>query len=229
MPEHDCLPTDQSASDIVSSFAELSGIPRREARRRASEVLDLVGVDEARFRAIEGFSTGMRQRVKIAQAIVSHPDLVLLDEPTAGLDPVGRIEMLDLIRRLSGFGISVLLSTHLLEDVERTCSYVVMLSAGRMVVQGSTAQLLAGTGTTVIDIGPNAGAAIPELAARGLMVRQLTSEQIEINASPEQVSATVCAVLSEQNLPLVRLSSAHQSLDQIFVRQAALPQGPAPS
>jgi len=96
MPEHDCLPLDQTAADVVSTFGELSGLPARAARQRASDILDLVGLDEARFRPIGGFSTGMRQRTKLAQALVGDPELVLLDEPTAGLDPLGREEMLAL-------------------------------------------------------------------------------------------------------------------------------------
>ena len=100
MPEHDCLPLDQTAADVVATFGELSGLPPRAARQRASDMLDLVGLDEARFRPIGGFSTGMRQRTKLAQAIVADPELVLLDEPTAGLDPIGREEMLALVGRL---------------------------------------------------------------------------------------------------------------------------------
>src|SRR6202049_303896 len=90
MPEHDCLPLDQSASDVVSTFGELSGLPARAARQRASDILELVGLAQARFRPLGEFSTGMRQRTKLAQAIVSDPELVLLDEPTSGLDPAGR-------------------------------------------------------------------------------------------------------------------------------------------
>jgi ABC-2 type transport system ATP-binding protein len=108
MPEHDCLPLDQTAADVVSTFGELSGLPARVARQRASDILDLVGLDEARFRPIGGFSTGMRQRAKLAQALVGDPELVLLDEPTAGLDPLGREEMLALVARLGSFGISLL-------------------------------------------------------------------------------------------------------------------------
>ena len=136
MPEHDCLPLDQSAADVVATLGELSGLPARAARQRASEVLDLVGLDEARFRPVGGFSTGMRQRVKLAQSLVADPELALLDEPTAGLDPTGREEMLALVARLASFGISVLLATHLLDDVARVCDHVLMLDAGRLVVSG---------------------------------------------------------------------------------------------
>ena len=138
MPEHDCLPLDQTAADVVVTFGELSGLPARAARQRASDVLDLVGLDEARFRPIGGFSTGMRQRTKLAQALVGDPELVLLDEPTAGLDPLGREEMLALVGRLGTFGISVLLATHLLDDVQQVCDHVVMLDGGRLVVSGPT-------------------------------------------------------------------------------------------
>ena len=104
------------------------------------------GLDEARFRPVGGFSTGMRQRTKLAQALVADPELVLLDEPTAGLDPLGREEMLDLVARLGGLGISVLLATHLLDDVQQVCDHVVMLDGGRLVVSGSTDRLLERTG-----------------------------------------------------------------------------------
>ena len=129
MPEHDCLPLDQTAADVVSTFGELSGLPARAARQRASDILDLVGLDEARFRPIGEFSTGMRQRTKLAQAIVGDPELVLLDEPTAGLDPLGREDMLALVARLGSFGISVLMATHLLDDVQQVCDHVVMIDA----------------------------------------------------------------------------------------------------
>src|ERR687893_2372842 len=150
MPEHDCLPLDQTASDIVSTFGELAGLPVRAARQRASDVLDLVGLDEARFRPVGGFSTGMRQRTKLAQAIVADPQLVLLDEPTAGLDPSGREEMLALVDRLGGFGIAVVLATHLLDDVAEVCDHVVMLDAGRLVTDAPTDTLLHQTGTVTV-------------------------------------------------------------------------------
>ena len=153
MPEHDCLPLDQTAADVVATFGELSGLPARAARQRASDVLDLVGLDEARFRPIGGFSTGMRQRAKLAQALVGDPRLVLLDEPTAGLDPAGREEMLALVARLGTFGISVLMSTHLLDDVQRVCDYVVMIDGGRLVVSGPTDSLLERTGVVTVDVG----------------------------------------------------------------------------
>ena len=177
MPEHDCLPLDQTAADVVSTFGEMSGLPARAARQRASDILDLVGLDEARFRPISGFSTGMRQRTKLAQALVGDPELVLLDEPTAGLDPLGREDMLALVARLGSFGISVLMATHLLDDVQQVCDYVVMIDSGKLVVAGATDSLLERTGTVTVDVGhrgaelvtglTNAG--LPAVAADGLV------------------------------------------------------------
>ncbi|MGC2241085.1 MAG: ABC transporter ATP-binding protein, partial [Acidimicrobiia bacterium] len=114
MPEGDCLPKDQTAADFVSYAAQLAGLPASEARRRSSETLFLVGLEEERFRFLGDFSTGMQQRVKLAQAIVHDPDLLLLDEPAAGLDPEGRQQMLQLIGRLASFDINVIISSHVL-------------------------------------------------------------------------------------------------------------------
>src|SRR4051794_7194411 len=133
MPETDTLPDNATAADFVSHMAEMSGLPRRAARQRAADVLYQVGLDEERYRLLRGFSTGMRQRVKLAQAIVHDPELVFLDEPTNGLDPTGREEMLVLIERIHRqLGILVVLSSHILDDVERVCEYVVVLDHGKV-------------------------------------------------------------------------------------------------
>ena len=115
MPEHDCLPLDISATEFVAHMAQVNGLPRGAARERTAETLRHVGLFEERYREMRGYSTGMRQRVKLAQALVHDPQLMLLDEPTNGLDPAGRDEMLDLVRRIgTEFGISILMSSHLL-------------------------------------------------------------------------------------------------------------------
>ncbi len=136
MPEGPCLPLDQTAADFLVYAAGTAGLPKRAARQRASDVLTLVGLGEERFRYLGDFSTGMKQRAKLAQAIVHDPELVFLDEPTAGLDPSGREEMLDLIERLGSFGIDVVVSSHVLRDIERTCDWVVMLDRGTLLHSG---------------------------------------------------------------------------------------------
>ncbi|MGI8685536.1 MAG: ABC transporter ATP-binding protein [Acidimicrobiales bacterium] len=221
MPEHECLPLDQTAADVVATFGELSGLPARAARQRASEVLDLVGLDEARFRPIGGFSTGMRQRAKLAQALVGGPELVLLDEPTAGLDPAGREEMLALVARLGTFGISVLMSTHLLDDVQRVCDHVLMLDAGRLVVSGPTDSLLERTGTVTVDVGHAAAAdqLVAELARRGLSAG-VVDGRVEATIEGDGQLDVVRDAIAELGLPLYRLGSRLTSLDEVFLQRA---------
>lgn len=169
MPEGDCLPIDQSASDFVAYSAELAGVPAKAARRRASESLALVGLGEERFRYLKDFSTGMFQRVKLAQAIVHDPKVVFLDEPTAGLDPEGREQMLDLVNRLSDYDISVIFSTHILSDIERTCDWVVLLDNGR-VKRNSPLDLLGSHGIVQMELIDDPQATAELLRARGLIV-----------------------------------------------------------
>ena len=134
MPESDCLPPDMTATDFVGQMARLSGLPAAAARERAAEVLRHVGLYEERYRPIGGYSTGMKQRVKLAQALVHDPRLLLLDEPTNGLDPAGRDEMLALVRRTgTEFGIAVIVASHLLGEIERVCDFLVAIDGGRLV------------------------------------------------------------------------------------------------
>jgi len=219
MPEHDCLPLDQTAADVVSTFGELSGLPARAARQRASDILDLVGLDEARFRPIGGFSTGMRQRAKLAQALVGDPELVLLDEPTAGLDPLGRDEMLALVARLGTFGISVIMATHLLDDVQQVCDHVVMIDAGRLVVSGGTASLLERTGLVTVDVGPAWEQLIVHLTRIGLSA---TADDgvVEVTVAGDGELDQLRDAVADLGLPLYRLSTRLTSLDEVFLRLA---------
>lgn len=141
MPENDCLIGGSSGTGYVYYTARLAGLSHGDAMQRAHEVLDYVGLDEARYRPAEQYSTGMKQRLKLAQAIVHDPDVLFLDEPTNGMDPQGRQAMLGLISDLGRAGISVLLSSHLLPDVERVCERVVILGGGEMLASGSIAEM----------------------------------------------------------------------------------------
>ena len=224
MPEHDCLPLDQTAADIVSTFGELAGLPARAARQRASDILDLVGLDEARFRPVGGFSTGMRQRTKLAQALVADPELVLLDEPTAGLDPLGRDEMLALVARLGTFGISALMATHLLDDVEQVCDHVVMLDAGRLVVSGATGSLLQGTGVLSVDVGPERSALVARLVEHGLEAT-VDAGVVLVRVDGEPDVDGVRDAVAALGLPLRRMTTQLSTLDDVFLQGAT--QAPA--
>src|SRR5215213_1216288 len=158
-PEHHELPADMSAYDLVRHLAEVHGLPRREAIGRASDVLWQVGLGEERLRPVGTMSTGQRQRVKLAAAIAHDPRLVLLDEPTDGLDPTQRDAMLALIRRVGHeFGIDMVLSSHLLEEVERVCDHAVILAGGEVAAAGGLDELRgAGSGAIVeLDDGMDA-------------------------------------------------------------------------
>jgi ABC-2 type transport system ATP-binding protein len=216
MPEHDCLPVDQSASDAVSTLGELAGLPPRAARQRASEVLDLVGLDEARFRPIGGFSTGMRQRTKLAQAIVADPELVLLDEPTAGLDPVGREEMLDLVSRLSSFGISVIMATHLLDDVQRVCDSVVMIDAGRLLHAGPTEELLQRTGTVRVEVDDRADELVAALAGLGIAATAASASSVDVSVDDQAALDVIRDTVDDLGLALLALTGRRHSLDELF-------------
>lgn len=228
MPEHDCLPLDQTAADVVATFGELSGLPARAARQRASDILDLVGLDEARFRPIGGFSTGMRQRTKLAQALVGDPQLVLLDEPTAGLDPLGRDEMLALVARLGTFGISVLMATHLLDDVQQVCDHVLMIDAGRLVVSGATEALLERTGRVSVDVGPGAELLAGRLTDLGRS-STLTDGLVEVDIDDDDQLDVLRDLIADLGLPLHRLSTRLTSLDDVFLdRSGPVRHGPGP-
>jgi ABC-2 type transport system ATP-binding protein len=219
MPEHDCLPPDQSAADVVASLGELSGLPPRAARQRASEVLDLVGLDEARFRPIGGFSTGMRQRTKLAQAIVADPEVVLLDEPTAGLDPIGREEMLALVGRLASFGISTLVATHLLDDVQRVCDHVVMIDGGKLRHAGATQALLHRTGAVRVEVNDGAGRLGDLLGAAGVAATVVDDATLDVRVDGEggHVLDLIRDGADDLGLALHALTTRRTSLDELFL------------
>ena len=142
MPEDDCLIPGMDAVTFTSYFGELAGMPRQEAMKRAHDVLYYAGLGEARYRMLETYSAGMKQRLKLAQALVHDPKLLFLDEPTSNLDPQGRVEILDLIKDISSKKeIQVLISSHILTDIEHTCASVVILNKGAVAAQGELATL----------------------------------------------------------------------------------------
>jgi len=144
MPEHDCLISSMNAVELVSYFGKVSGMTSRDSMQRSHEVLDFVGIGEERYRLIKSYSTGMKQKVKLAQAIVHDPALLFLDEPTSGMDPQGREEMLELVRMIGSSEKTVVVSSHILQEVERICGHVIIISNGKLIRQGETSALVAG-------------------------------------------------------------------------------------
>jgi ABC-2 type transport system ATP-binding protein len=169
MPEHDCLPPDVSATEFVVHMARMSGLPPTAARERTADTLRHVGLYEERYRPMGGYSTGMKQRVKLAQALVHDPELVLLDEPTNGLDPVGRDEMLGLIRRVwTDFGISVLVTSHLLGELERTSDHIVVIDGGKLLRASSTSDFTQATASLAVEVTDREAEVLDVLTAAGL-------------------------------------------------------------
>jgi len=217
-PEHDALPPDMSAQDVVRHLAEVHGLPRRAATERASDVLFEVGLGEERFRQVGTFSTGQRQRVKLAQAIAHDPDLVLLDEPTNGLDPVQREEMLRLIRRIAhGLGMNVVLSSHLLEEVERVSDAVVILDGGRVVASGRISELRgADSGELVVSIDGPADEFVRALHAAGVAA-VADGERAVVAVEGPAVYDAVRDVLADLGVPLRRMEPRVASLEDVFL------------
>ncbi len=172
MPEHDCLPPDMIAAEFVTHMARISGLPAAMARERASETLRHVGLYEERYRRIGGYSTGMKQRVKLAQALVHDPELLLLDEPTNGLDPAGRRAMLDLVHRIgTEFGISVVVCSHLLGEIERICTSLVAIDAGKLLRSATLDSMTQARDVLMVEVDEDADTLAETLRKAGLEVR----------------------------------------------------------
>jgi ABC-2 type transport system ATP-binding protein len=220
MPEGDCLPGDATAADFVAHAAEVAGLPARGARQRAADVLWQVGLDEERYRLIKGFSTGMKQRVKLAQAIVHDPELVFLDEPTNGMDPQGRDEMLALIGRIHGMmGISVVLSSHILDDIERTCRFVVILDGGRLVASQPLDAHDGDGGDLLVRIDGDASAFAERLAALGLSAEANGHQgpgELVVRDGGEAALDAVRDAAAELGVPLRSLRARTHSLEDLY-------------
>lgn len=222
MPETDTLPSSTTAADFVSHMAEMSGLPQRAARQRAADVLYHVGLDEERYRLIGGFSTGMRQRVKLAQAIVHDPELVFLDEPTNGLDPLGREEMLALIERIHRqLGILVVLSSHILDDVERVCDYVVVLDHGRVVASQSLHGQVDDNADLHVRVDGDPHVFLRTLKERGIEARpagiEYLSDELIVSRNGDATLDVIRDVSALTGSPLRLLRPATRSLEDLYV------------
>lgn len=223
MPEHDCLPPDLAAAEFVTHMARMSGLPRAAARERASETLRHVGLYEERYRAIGGYSTGMKQRVKLAQALVHDPDLLLLDEPTNGLDPAGRDAMLNLIDRIgSEFGISLVVCSHLLGEVERICDTLIAIDGGKLLRAANISAMTKASDVLAIEVTEGAEALAASLAARGLDVRA-EGRDLLVPLAGDDTYDVVLAAVAELDLPLHRLDQRRHHVSDLFRDTAGEP------
>jgi ABC-2 type transport system ATP-binding protein len=219
MPESECMVPGMNAVELTAYCGELVGMARRDAIERAHQVLYYVGLGESRYRDLGGYSQGMKQRLKLAQALVHDPDLLLLDEPTAGMDPPGREAMLELIRDISGNkGVSVIISTHLLPDVEETCGWVVVLKDGRLVEERSVQRELIDRGV-VFDLrgrGDLAGLA-EKLKAQGHLA-ELVDETLRVMLQRQEGTRPVFEALAEmgESVQIRHLTEASRGIEDQF-------------
>jgi ABC-2 type transport system ATP-binding protein len=220
MPEHDCLPLEISATEFVAHMARVNGLPRAAARERTAETLRHVGLFEERYREMRGYSTGMRQRVKLAQALVHDPKLMLLDEPTNGLDPAGRDEMLDLVRRIgSEFGISILMSSHLLTEIERVCDYLVVIEDGRLIRSDSLATFTGRTEVLTVEVDGPAADLADYLRERGYDA-QAGAHTLAIDLSDDGAYDAIRDGAASLELGLIRVEQRRRHLEDLFRDEA---------
>jgi ABC-2 type transport system ATP-binding protein len=220
MPEDECLIPGMNAVQLVSYVGELCGIPRRDALQRAHEVLYYVGLDEERYRPVDGYSTGMKQRVKLAQALVHDPKLLLLDEPTNGMDTSGREEMLELVKDIAtDKNINVILSSHLLPDVEFACQEIVALSHGSVAIQGQIQALKGNKGQSFdLKIVGDSEAYITALEHHNFQVELHPDKRLRVTSgSQEQTETTFFFKLAyDTGVQLRQLRGVKHTLEDIF-------------
>jgi len=215
-PEHHDLPAELSATDLVRHLAQMHLIPRRSAVQRANDALWLVGLGEERFRSVGTMSTGQRQRVKLAAAIVHDPELVLLDEPTDGLDPMQRTEMLSLIRRIgTEFGMHIVVSSHHLEEVERICDAVVIVEGGEVVHAGTLADVRQGAEGLMLEVDARSDEVAAALTARGFTVN--SEDGLLLLESGDGLHDAVRDVVADLGVGLRRLGPRGRTLEDVYL------------
>jgi ABC-2 type transport system ATP-binding protein len=226
MPEHDCLPPDVSATEFVVHMARMSGLPPSAARERTADTLRHVGLYEERYRPMGGYSTGMKQRVKLAQALVHDPKLVLLDEPTNGLDPAGREEMLGLIRRVhTDFGISVLVTSHLLGELERTSDHIVVIDGGKLLQSSSTSEFTQATGSLAVEVTDREPELLALLTDAGLIAKR-GGHLLLVDIADEETYDLVRDAVARLGVGMVRMEQRRHRIAEVFTGEQPTVSGP---
>ncbi|MDP1568911.1 MAG: ABC transporter ATP-binding protein [Vicinamibacterales bacterium] len=220
MPENDAHVPGMNAVSFVAYCGQLSGLPAADAMQRAHEVLYYVGLGEARYRNLETYSTGMKQRIKLAQALVHDPDLLFLDEPTNGMDPKGRDEMLELIYDLAhNKGVNLILSSHLLPDVEFTCDYVVVMDKGRVATEGPI-DALKGPGGRVYElrVKGDAHAFLGVLRAQGYDCHDTDEDVMRVFVPGDAGAQALFALATREGVQVRHLRPSVPTLEDVFAR-----------
>ncbi|MHA1461988.1 MAG: ABC transporter ATP-binding protein [Candidatus Heimdallarchaeota archaeon] len=225
MPEHYTIIPGLNAVKQVSLLGKIAGLPAAEAMQRAHETLQYVGLDEARYRKVNEFSTGMLQRLKLAQALVNDPELLILDEPTNGLDPRGRIDMIELVREISqDHAINLLVSSHLLPDIEATCEFATILDRGNFVTQGRIEELTgqeAGSiegGLMNVQIKGSLNDFLGGLKKQGLKF-EVIDKIIQIPYKEVSPAEIIIQVAYDTNTQIRSMSPRKAILEDVFIHQ----------
>ena len=219
MPEHDCLPPDLSATEFVTFMARLAGLPAGAARARTADVLRHVGLYEERYRQIGGYSTGMKQRVKLAQALVHDPRVIFLDEPTNGLDPAGRDQMLGLIARIGrDFGITVIVASHLLGEIERVCTFLLAIDAGHLLRAAPIGAFTEETGVLSVEVEEGTHRLADHLRRQGIEV-EIDGRLLLLRLDGTAPYDAVRDAVDDMGLALVRIERGRSRLEDLFREQ----------
>jgi ABC-2 type transport system ATP-binding protein len=222
MPEQDCHIPGMTAVQFVAYAGELAGMPGDQAMRRSHEVLEYCGLGEARYRNVETYSTGMKQRIKLAQALVHGPKLLLLDEPTNGLDPAGRESMLKLVRSIShGKGINVVICSHLLPDIERTADRVIVMTQGTLRAQGLIKDLKKIEGHPVdVELRETSTDWVNAIVERGAKVLEMPARstyRILMPGKPEEIARAAMEVAQSTGAQVRGFVVAQKTLEDAFL------------
>ncbi len=220
MPEDDCYMHGLSGIESVQVAARLSCLPKTEGLRRGHEILDFCGVGQERYRNVETYSTGMRQKLRFAMSIVHDPELLILDEPTSGLDPEERDAMLNRIRILSQkFGKSIILCTHILPDVKVVCEHVAILAAGRVRLAAPLADVLRSPDPYItVQVQGAAEQFAGQLTSLGLNVAVKGISHIEVAGAADAVSRMVWSAAAKANVGIQNLTPSQSSLEEVFLK-----------
>jgi ABC-2 type transport system ATP-binding protein len=222
MPEQEAFLAGMSAVELCTYAGELSGLPRTEAMQRAHAALYYAGIEDKRYQPVDGYSTGQKQRVKLAQALVHDPELLFLDEPTNGLDPRSRDEMLDLIVELPGRrGCAIILSTHLLPDVERICDHAVIMHQGALKFSGTIDELRGARGddtALTVEVKADAQKLADVLSAAGATCVVSSPVQLSVDLPPHATTDLVFRQAREAALQIRGIEVRRESIEAAFLR-----------